>query len=74
MNEQFPHTFDLPREPSKPKSRRPDINDTPLTSADHVHHVWREEAYAALNRHMVAMEHVGMHGYRALNMVRDVSW
>ena len=27
-----------------------DINDTPLTSADHVHHVWREEAYAALNR------------------------
>lgn len=27
-----------------------DINHTPLTSSDHVHHVWREEAYAALNR------------------------
>eukprot|EP00435_Cladocopium_sp_Y103_P006780 s1202_g2.t1 len=32
-----------------------DINHTPLTSSDHVHHVWREEAYAALNRSMACI-------------------
>ena len=31
-----------------------DINGTPLTSGDHVHHVWREEAYAALNRSLAS--------------------
>lgn len=37
-----------------------DIKDTPLTSGDHVHHVWREEAYAALNRSQALLWVLGL--------------